>query len=142
MEQKGVYTSFLLDRQFHGQLRLAIELEFSALDAVIDNALRNDAWQPRALFVEDVPVLDERDVSGPQHRDDDDNDAAVSALDNVVDQMVAARIADAITAGTAQDINQLLQESDDFMAGPASSQSFVKLDNNNDHDDFDYHRAQ
>lgn len=79
---------------------------------------------------------------GGDDDDDDDNDAAVSALDSVVDQMVAARIADAITAGTAQDINQLLQESDDFMAGPASSQSFVKLDNNNDHDDFDYHRAQ
>lgn len=113
-----MYTSFLLDRQFHGQLRLAIELEFSALDAVIDNALRNDAWQPRALFVEDVPVLDERDVSGPQHHDDDgnDDDKHANNVGAALPTMLRAS-SNVIALQLTESAHVLYEESQRFMRG-------------------------
>jgi hypothetical protein len=54
LEQKGVYSSFLLDRQFHRPLRVAIESAFAALDRTVEQATRTDSWVSRPWFVLDA----------------------------------------------------------------------------------------
>jgi hypothetical protein len=54
LEQKGVYSSFLLDRQFHRPLRATIEAAFVALERTVEQATRTDSWVSRPYFVLDA----------------------------------------------------------------------------------------
>jgi hypothetical protein len=54
LEETGVHSTFLLERQFHAPLRAAIERALAAAETTLDAATRNDSWVSAPVFVVDT----------------------------------------------------------------------------------------